>query len=132
MQINKKQIKAIKSLQRLLNIDDASYRESLHLQFGVTSCTKLTASQAADVITDLKRIAGAQQRDKYKRPQKVNRNAQLQKIEALLTIGNKSWNYANGMAKRICKVERIEWVPDADLRKIIAALEYQKKREGWN
>ncbi len=61
-----------------------------------------------------------------------NRAAQLKKIEALLTVGGKPWNYAHALAKRICKTDRIEWVPDHLLYKIITALRYQAKREGWD
>jgi phage gp16-like protein len=61
-----------------------------------------------------------------------SRAAQLAKIEALLTIGGKPWAYGDALAKRICKVERIAWVPDRDLYKIITALRMQAKREGWD
>ena len=48
-----------------------------------------------------------------------SRAAQLKKIEALLTVGKKEWKYAHTLAQRICKADRIEWVPDHLLYKII-------------
>jgi phage gp16-like protein len=62
----------------------------------------------------------------------ASRARQLEKIEALLTIGGKSWAYGDAMAKRICKVDKITWVADGDLYKIITALRKQAQRDGWD
>ena len=61
-----------------------------------------------------------------------SRSSQLKKIEALLTVGKKEWNYAHALAARICKVDRVEWVPEHELYKIITALRKQAFREGWD
>ena len=67
-----------------------------------------------------------------------SRDQQLQKIEALLTIGKKPWSYADALAKRICRnddnrpIEKIAWVPTEQLYKVITALRMQAKREGWD
>jgi phage gp16-like protein len=72
-----------------------------------------------------------------KRPHNIDagrhsRQAQLQKIEALLTVGGKPWGYADALAIRICKVEKLAWVPANQLYKIITALRKQAQREGWD
>lgn len=51
------------------------------------------------------------------------------KIGALLADGKLSWNYAHGIAKKMFGVERLEWCDCQQLRKIVAALEYNKKRQ---
>jgi phage gp16-like protein len=47
-------------------------------------------------------------------------------------VGNRPWSYADALAKRICKVDKIIWVPGDQLHKVIAALRYQARREGWD
>jgi hypothetical protein len=54
--------------------------------------------------------------------------AQIRKIGKLLGP-KRSWAYANAMAKRICKVEVLDWCTSADLRKLIAALNYDRQRK---
>jgi phage gp16-like protein len=67
----------------------------------------------------------------------VSRKRQIDKIGALLTVGKRPWSYADALAKRICRnedgqpIERLKFVPTAQLFKIIAALSKQAKREGW-
>jgi phage gp16-like protein len=63
---------------------------------------------------------------------RTSRENQLSKIEALLTVGNRPWSYADALAKRICKVDKIIWVSGDQLYKVIAALRYQAHREGWD
>jgi phage gp16-like protein len=80
---------------------------------------------------------GFDKRDYPHRPKNMDksgqsRDDQLGKIEALLTVGKKSWHYADGIAKRVCKTDKVQWVKTGELYKIIAALTYQAKREGWD
>lgn len=83
---------------------------------------------------DRSAMVGKGRRDYPGKPKNVplDRKAQIGKIEALLTVGGKEWNYAHSLAKRICKSDRIEWVPDGQLYKIITALRKQAQREGWD
>lgn len=136
--ITAKQLKTIHTIKGALAIDDDDFRHSLISYFPAKnwnnphrpSTLDLTAGEAGTVIDHLKRLNG--QTSSYPgRPQKVDRNKQLKKIEALLAAGGKSWAYGDGMAKRICKVDKVEWIPDRDLRKIITALIKQGQREGW-
>jgi len=61
-----------------------------------------------------------------------SRAEQLKKIEALLTVGGKPWAYADAIARAICRVDKVAWVKDGDLYKVITALRKQAQREGWD
>ncbi len=136
-----RQIKLIHTVKGALKLDDDAYRAAL-AEYGAASSKDLSSFKAAQFLADLEHKAqaagvwtpGGAPRKKGKRPKNIQggRQAQMKKVEALLTVGGKSWAYADGIAKRIAKVDRVAWVPDADLRKIIAALRYQAIREGWD
>lgn len=139
-----KQIKLIHCLKSALCLDDATYRAML-AGYGVESSKDLRNSQAELLKHDLEQkalAAGVWKKrsapvGKGRRPHnlgagRTSREAQLAKIEALLTVGEKSWAYADALAVNICKVATIAWVPDGELYKIITALRKQAKREGWD
>ncbi len=44
------------------------------------------------------------------------------KIEALLVDNNLPWAYADGIAKQMFKVEKVDWLERGQLRKVVAAL----------
>ena len=122
-----------------LGLDDGTYRAMLHAVAGVESAAELTACGRRDVLEHLKSAGFASKtaRPKYKgRPHNMDgllsRDMQLRKIEALLTVGGKSWAYADGIARRICKVDKVAWVKTDQLYKIITALRMQAQREGWD
>ena len=50
------------------------------------------------------------------------------KIEALLADAELHWNYAIGIAKKMFKKEALEFCTESELHRIVAALEYRKKR----
>ncbi len=130
------QIKIIHIAKGQIGMTDEDYRGLLADMFKVESSKQLSADQAAQLIDELK-TKGFELKTKgrparLKKPTRVSRDKQLQKVEALLTVGGKSWAYADGMAKRICKVDSISFVPDDQLYKIITALRKQAQREGWD
>jgi phage gp16-like protein len=113
-------------------MSDDDYRCMLHNVAGVTSAADLDVKGRRAVLDHL--CGGRPQHAYPKRPKNMDRPtsraAQLEKIEALLTVGGKPWAYADALARNICKVEKVEWVPDTDLYKIITALRKQAQREG--
>lgn len=140
--------KLIHSLLSALHIDDEEYRSVILPQYSadksVRSSKDLRPAQLTMLVRDLEQRAiklgvwktqSAPAR-KGHRPHNMDRRSsradQLGKIEALLTVGGKSWNYADSLAKRICKIDSISFVPDHELYKIITALRKQAKREGWD
>lgn len=64
--------------------------------------------------------------------QAPGRKRQLAKIEALLAEAGRPWAYVNGMVKRMCKVDKLEFCTPAHLSKIISALMKDAKRHGRN
>jgi phage gp16-like protein len=139
-----KQIKLIHCLKSALCLDDGTYRAML-AGYGVESSKDLRDSQAELLKHDLETKAIAvgvwKKRSapigKGRRPHNLgagrsSREEQLRKIEALLTVGGKGWEYADALALRICKVASLVWVPAEDLYKIITALRKQAQREGWD
>ena len=145
-----KQIKLIHCVKGALQLSDDDYRAIL-AGYGVESSKDLGAVEAARLLADLEEKAaaagvwkrGGAPRRKGKKPGnmqrtrgmdlgRLSRARQLEKIEALLTVGEKPWSYADALALRICKVERIAWVPTDQLYKIITSLRKQAQREGWD
>ena len=128
-----------------LCLDDVVYREILAREFGVESSAKLSVPQLRDLVDYFatkgfvrttktwkpRRKADYPGRPANIGPRTKGRDGQLKKIEALLTTGGKPWSYADTLARRICKVDKIGWVRTADLFKIITALMKQAVREGW-
>lgn len=117
-----------------LGLDEAAYREMLASVTGHDSAAALGSRQRLAVLVHLKKCGWQppKRTRKYGNTGRASRAAQLQKIEALLTVGAKPWKYADALAKRICKVDSIAWVPDGALYKIITALRKQAQREGWD
>jgi hypothetical protein len=124
---------------------DDNYRDTI-LDISASradSSKDLTPRERQQLIDRLSELAGEEQRHPGAvsrrpyphRPRNIDhgdRADQLGKIEALLTVGKKPWAYADAIAKRVCKIDKVEWVTTGELYKIIAALTYQAKREGWD
>lgn len=59
----------------------------------------------------------------------------ISKIEALLADKGARqgrvvpWSYADAIAKRVCGVDKVFWCDENQLRKVVAALEYHKRRD---
>lgn len=112
-----------------LALDDETYRAMLRRVGGVESAKDLTAEGASKVLKHMEH-SGFEPKPSAKRRPRVGgaRAAQLGKIEALLTDADRSWEYLNGMVKRICKVDAIEFCDGVMLGKLIAALQIDAKR----
>ncbi|MDL2275820.1 regulatory protein GemA [Desulfosarcina sp. OttesenSCG-928-G10] len=138
-QYRNKDLARIHIAKKELGMDEATYREMLKAVGGKESAKDLTIVGRRAVIAHLiKSGAKIGKPKKYgKRPNNIGksnigRSGMLKKIEALLTVGGRPWEYADALAKRICKVDSITFVPENELYKIITALRVQAKREGWD
>lgn len=142
--ISPKQIQLIHVAKSKLGLTDADYRTML-ANYGVRSSKDLSFAQASLLIDELKekgfelKVKGRPKNmPPFGRYGKVSRDRQLKKIEALLTTGNKPWAYADALARAICRnddgtpIERLAWVPDDQLYKIITALRKQAQRDDWD
>lgn len=120
---------------KALAMPDQDYRALLSDRWGVLSAAALNESQRAELLTEFE--GRGWQRSKAttrrrKRPFLEARggkdSAQLRKIRALLAGAGRDHAYGDALAKRLCQVERLEWCKPDQLTKVIAALEYDKKR----
>lgn len=138
----RKQLAAIHVLAIQLGLDDALYRELIYRVSGahghaVRSAADLSGIQRNAVLTELRHLAGESQ---YRArqivppakdaPRSVREEAvaMIGKIGAMLADANRGWGYAHGMARRMFHVTRIEWCTSEQLRRIIAALNYDQRR----
>ena len=129
----RREITLIHVARQKLAMDDDTYRAMLFAQAGVKSSTELNATGRKKVLDHLKASGFkvvAKRAGTAARPAPAkDKVAQVRKIRALLIyLDNKPDAYADGMSKHMFKVDRFEWCTGAQLGKIIAALEYSKKR----
>lgn len=112
-----------------LALDDDTYRALLRSVGGAASAKDLSAEGASKVLRHMESCGFKPTRSGKRRPRVAGpRTAQLAKIEALLADAGRSWEYVDGMVKRICKVDALEFCDDAMLGKLIAALQIDAKR----
>jgi phage gp16-like protein len=122
--------------KKLLGLDDDTYRAMLELQTGRRSSRDLNGHQLHKVIQHME-SRGAVFTNRH--PKRITpapeREAMMGKIHALLADKAQRqgspvpWRYADALAKRVCKVDAVDFCTGPQLRKVIAALEYDKKRD---
>lgn len=126
-----------------LDMDDTSYRAMLLRVTGCTTSSLCTEQQLIDALAECKRLGFvARRREGTGRkptatatdPRRVSAG-QIAKIEAHLAhkahmqgapVG---WAYADALAQRLCGVERVQWLTAQQAGKVIAALEYDARRQ---
>lgn len=117
-----------------LGLDDETYRAVLARIAGVRSAKDLSPRQIGAVIAEFVRLGWVPKIAPKARRAKPNPAAERQKlvskIEAFLAEASRPWEYADAMALRMFKVERVEWCDFDQLRSLIAALAYDAKRKG--
>lgn len=115
--------------KKQLALDDDTYRAMLRSVAGVESAKDLTPEGAAKLLRHMERSGFRPTKTAPRRPRVAgSRGAQLSKIEALLADAGRPWDYVNGMVKRICKVDAIEFCDIEMLAKLIAALQIDANR----
>jgi phage gp16-like protein len=122
--------------KKQLGLDEDSYRAMLNMVAGVGSAADLDAEGRLAVLAHLRRIGFKAKRKSYPRHANkpdfnavaVDKEALLRKIEAYLAEAKRPWNYAHGMARRMFKVDRVEWCRAGQLHKMVAALAYDARR----
>ena len=132
-----KQLAAIHVLaQRKLRLDREAYVALLQRVGGVTSSADLDGPGRARVIEEMRRLFGERNRKLHNAicppgaPENVREElaAMISKVGALLAEMEKSWNYAHGTAKRMFKVQRVEWLRPDQLHRLVAALQVSANR----
>lgn len=115
--------------KKQLGLDDDTYRAMLQQHGGVTSSKDLTPLGAAKVLQHLERSGFKPKASPDKRPKPAaGRAALVGKIEAQLASAGRPWAYVHGMAKKMFQVEKVDWLNEEQLGKLVAALAYDAKR----
>lgn len=117
-----------------LGLDDETYRAILARVAGVRSAKDLSPRQIGAVLAEFVRLGWVPKATKKagrKAPSTAaGKKALTSKIEAFLAEAGRPWAYADGMAQRMFKVERVEWCNEDQLHRIVAALSYDASRHG--
>lgn len=118
-----------------LGLSDEAYRDILKWKFNVSSSKELSPRQQTVLLNHFqaqgwrpKRPAKAGKAPFKRSRAPLGREALLAKIEAQLADRGLAWAYAEGMAKKICKVDALEFCDEIMLWKIVAAFSYDRKR----
>ena len=126
----RKLIAKIKIGQQQLGLDDDTYRALLMRVAGANSCTKLDMRGLEAVLAELEKQGFAPKAKGGKRPnRRASADAMLKKVGALLAELGYHWNYAHSMARGMFKVDRVEWLTDEHLHKLVAALQMHANRK---
>lgn len=117
-----------------LGLDEATYRALYERVTGKSSAARMSVAERDAVIAELVRL-GFQDSRKANgkaafpgRPANTDQVPMLGKIEALLADAGRQWEYARATATRMFKVERLEWLSDAQLHKLVSALQIDANR----
>ena len=127
-------IAKIKIAQKELGMADEAYRAMLLRVTGKNSCAAMDTGELEAVLAEMVRFGFAPKptaKDKYGKPH-LRRTAAaplLGKIEALLADGGYHWNYAHAMARRMFGREKVEYLDNDQLHKLVAALQIAANRK---
>ena len=119
-------IAKIKIAQKQLGMDDDVYRELLHRMAGKRSCTELTATELARVLREMERLGFAPSRPA---PERMPLRQARQKIGVLLAQTGKTWAYADGMARNMFGVARVNLLDSNQMHRLTAALQIYANRQ---
>src|SRR3990172_1528704 len=120
-----------------LGMDRGAYEQMLFPLARVRSAADLDHAGRRAVLDHLRALSGPpaappRRRSAYPgRPHNIDsadRGPLIKKIEAYLAAAHRPWSYADSMARRICKRDRVALCEPAQLRKLVAALEYDARR----
>lgn len=122
-------IAKIKIAQKELGLDDPTYRSVLARVTGKSSCTDCSIPELERVAEDMRQHGFKPTKSAGCRPnRRDSADPMMRKIEALLLDNGWSWNYAHGTAKKMFKVDRVEWLSDGNMHKLVAALQIAANR----
>lgn len=108
-----------------LGLDEDTYRALLARIAGVRSAKDLGPRQVGLVLAEFQRLGWKPESKQQGRPTpKVaqNRKTVLKKVEALLASAKRPWSYADAMANHMFQRERVEWLDDSQLYRLMQAL----------
>lgn len=123
-------IAKIKIAQKELKLDNETYRAVLLRVTGKLSCTDMGVAELEAVLTDMQAHGFKPKPKAGIRPKRrKSADGMLRKVEALILDNGWSWNYAHCTAKRMFGVDRVQWLSDENLWKLVAALQIAANRK---
>lgn len=125
--MSKKLIQLIHIGKSKLGLDDETYRALLVRVTGVDSCRRMSAEQLEAVLTEM-RAKGFAQAPTGNQPRTLGQRPLMKKIGALLADNQLPWAYAEAIARRQYRKDRLEFCSDAELGSVVAALHRYAKR----
>jgi len=132
--ISKGKLAQIHIAKAQLGLSDDEYRAILARTAGVSSAKQLTNRNVGNVLHEFRRLGFVPKPAKKagrKAPKPpATRQVVMGKVEALLADVGRPWGYADGMARHMFKVERVDWLDDAQLHKLMQALIIDARRHG--
>jgi len=122
---------AVHVAKKQLGLDDETYRAVLRT-FACESAAELTDGGLMDLMRHFERCGfKTASKSEPKNIKNEFHSRQLAKIKALLTVGKKTWAYADGIAQRMYGIEKAQWLDGDQVHGVIAALIKHGRREGW-
>lgn len=113
-----------------LAMDDDVYRDTVRaIANQRTSTAKdLDYAERAKLLEHFRRL-GWKDRG-YTPAKRVAEQKQklMDKLHAQLAAAQRQWAYADGMARRMFKIQKVDWLNAEQLRKLVAAMEYDRRR----
>ena len=126
MKIDNKKKAVIHVAKAQVGMSEVEYRDLLG-SVGATSSTELTQAGFKQVMEHFESL-GFKKMKKSRKPQ-ASKALLTGKVKALIIAMDLTMKYANGIAKRMFGIDQIGWCNADQLRKIVAALMYKKKRD---
>ncbi len=133
--ITKKQLALIHIAKNQLGLSDPEYR-ALLAEFGVKSSKDLTNPQFDRVMKKFQAdgfvpINNATRTTPRTTPERA-KAPMMRKIGAILNELNLTWAYADGIARRMFGVDKVDWVHPDQLHAVVTALVKKQQRERSN
>ncbi|HWQ10151.1 MAG TPA: regulatory protein GemA [Holophaga sp.] len=127
-----KDLARIHLAKKELGLEDDAYRTLLQGLTKKASAADLTARERWHVLKELERL-GARSAQPKRYPGRpaivpVDRAALIGKIEAFLAEARRPWSYVNAIAWRMFKKNLVQDCEPDELRRLVAALNYDAKR----
>ncbi|MCE0999409.1 gp16 family protein [Pseudomonas sp. NMI1173_11] len=124
------QLSKIHIAKKELGLDDDTYRALLSRITGQSSAKDLSPLDVAKVLQEFERLGWKSKQGRAKPKPAADKAKLVSKIEAQLADAGRPWEYGDGLAKRLYKVERLEWLDSKQLGGVVAALAKDAKRHG--
>jgi len=129
----RRDLAAIHASKKQLGMEDDTYRQMLMQVTGKNSAKDLTAGERISVLRRMKTLGagkGQQQKSVYPgTPHNIDSEPMLQKVEAQLADMGLAWAYADAIAKRMFRIDKVAWLKTTDqLKAVISALHSEQKK----